>query len=244
MKQDMDLNNEVRHSTTTSDSDPAYVRPDWVDVMMRNAEAAAAAANNGQSSSYSDKVIGNQAFGDQAGTDDNSNTSNSDLIANLAPQTQQQLDDERLRKAILRYLVTNSNGAYHYSATLKDIIRDIVKAHVSTAEQFTATAQSVLEVLHNDPQKRFLISGEGDGIIVKRCFVRGDEEEISDLVEEWRLLIAKFLLDCKRSVGLSDIGSRYISEVVSYESDIHFFTLPILTNLLPSYLSECNIQCC
>jgi hypothetical protein len=84
-----------------------------------------------------------------------------------------------------------------------------------------------------------ITAGEGDNIHIKRCFVRGDEEEISDLVEgmysnskerilgrhrniinshtlspclslitEWRALIAIFLLESKRSVGLSDIGSR------------------------------------
>ena len=30
------------------------------------------------------------------------------------------------------------------------------------------------------------VLGEGDNIHIKRCFVRGDEDEISDLVEEWR----------------------------------------------------------
>jgi hypothetical protein len=147
------------------------------------------------------------------------------------------------------------------------------------------------------PLLRTLFAGEGDNIHIKRCFVRGDEEEISDLVEgdappppphdlpcnamqchamhalhrflffscpalsyadlyptkphtalifiifpitphpissnltpsqpilplltlsnpslpfpspltEWRALIAIFLLESKRSVGLSDIGSR------------------------------------
>jgi hypothetical protein len=37
--------------------------------------------------------------------------------------------------------------------------------------------------------------------------VRGDEDEIKDLVEEWRCMIAVFLMESKRSVGLSDIGS-------------------------------------
>ena len=33
------------------------------------------------------------------------------------------------------------------------------------------------------PLLRTLFAGEGDNIHIKRCFVRGDEEEISDLVE-------------------------------------------------------------
>ena len=113
-----------------------------------------------------------------------------------------------MRKDILRYLVTNSNGTYHYSAELRAIAYDVVGMSTqSTAAEQTKALQNLLDVLHGDPQKRFLISGEGDNIIVKRCFVRGDEEEISDLVEEWRGQIASFLMDCKRSVGLSDIGS-------------------------------------
>ena len=130
------------------------------------------------------------------------------LLASLPAHSHQQLEEERVRKDILRYLVTNSNGTYHYSAELRAIAYDVVGMSTqSSALEQTQALQNLLDVLHGDPQKRFLISGEGDNIIVKRCFVRGDEEEISDLVEEWRGQIASFLMDCKRSVGLSDIGS-------------------------------------
>ena len=127
-------------------------------------------------------------------------------------QSQQQIEEERLRCDILKYLVSgnNSNGVYNYTASLHDIIHDVVEIPANTTTlDYQETVQSLLDILHSDPQKRFLMSGEGDNIIVKRCFVRGDEEEISDLVEEWRTVIAKFLMDSKRSVGLSDIGSRY-----------------------------------
>ena len=138
-----------------------------------------------------------------------SNSPTSSLLASLPPHSQQQLEEERLRKDILRYLVNSSNGTYHYSADLRAIAYDVVGVlrHSTPPADLQQTLQSLLNVLHADPQKRFLISGDGDNIIVKRCFVRGDEEEIADLVEEWRLQIAHFLLDCKRSVGLSDIGS-------------------------------------
>lgn len=123
--------------------------------------------------------------------------------------TQQQIEEERLRGDILRYLVKNSNGTYHYSAEFRTIIHDVVGIPYNASQiEFQETVTSLLDILHSDPQRRFLISGELDNIMVKRCFVRGDEEEISDLVEEWRALIAAFLLESKRSVGLSDIGSR------------------------------------
>ena len=130
-------------------------------------------------------------------------------VESLPPYTQQQIEEERLRGDILRYLVKNSNGTYHYSAELRAIIHDVVGITYNASQtEFQETVASLLDILHSDPQRRFLISGEVDNILVKRCFVRGDEEEISDLVEEWRALIAAFLLESKRSVGLSDIGSR------------------------------------
>lgn len=130
-------------------------------------------------------------------------------VESLPPYTQQQIEEERLRGDILRYLVKNSNGTYHYSAELRAIIHDVVGIPYNASQtEFQETVASLLDILHSDPQRRFLISGEVDNILVKRCFVRGDEEEISDLVEEWRALIAAFLLESKRSVGLSDIGSR------------------------------------
>ena len=131
-------------------------------------------------------------------------------VESLPSCTQQQIEEERLRGDILRYLVKNSNGTYHYSAELRAIIHDVVGIPFkATQAEFQETVTSLLEILHSDPQRRFLISGERDNILEKRCFVRGDEDEISDLVEEWRALIAAFLLESKRSVGLSDIGSRY-----------------------------------
>lgn len=131
------------------------------------------------------------------------------VVESLPSYTQQQIEEERLRGDILRYLVKNSNGTYHYSAELRAIIHDVVGIpHRASQTEFQDTVTSLLDILHADPQRRFLVSGERDNILVKRCFVRGDEEEISDLVEEWRALIAAFLLESKRSVGLSDIGSR------------------------------------
>jgi hypothetical protein len=130
-------------------------------------------------------------------------------VESLPFYTQQQIEEERLRGDILRYLVKNSNGTYHYSAELRAIIHDVVGIPYNASQsEFQETVTSLLDILHSDPQRRFLISGELDNILVKRCFVRGDEDEISDLVEEWRALIAAFLLESKRSVGLSDIGSR------------------------------------
>jgi len=152
-------------------------------------------------------VLGLGEYGANGGTSNGAPVTS--LLASLPAHSQQQLEEERLRKDILRYLVNSSNGTYHYSADLRAIAYDVVGVprHSTPPGDLQQTLQSLLNVLHADPQKRFLISGDGDNIIVKRCFVRGDEEEISDLVEEWRLQIAHFLLDCKRSVGLSDIGS-------------------------------------
>lgn len=125
------------------------------------------------------------------------------------PSTQQEIEEERLRKDILRYLVKNSNGTYHYSSELRAIIHDVVGFSLKGAQlQFEETVTSLLDILLSDPLRRFLISGDKDNIMIKRCFVRGDEEEISDLIEEWRALIAAFLLEPRKSVGLSDIGSR------------------------------------
>lgn len=141
---------------------------------------------------------------------ENQTAPNSDVVVESLPSyTQQQIEEERLRGDILRYLVKNSNGTYHYSAELRAIIHNVVGIpYKATQIEFQETVTSLLDILHADPQRRFLVSGERDNILVKRCFVRGDEEEISDLVEEWRALIAAFLLESKRSVGLSDIGSR------------------------------------
>jgi hypothetical protein len=134
------------------------------------------------------------------------------LISNgeiTVPSTQQEIEEKRLRRDILRYLVKNSNGTYHYSSELRAIIHDVVGFSLKGAQlQFEETVTSLLDILLSDPQRRFLISGDKDNIMIKRCFVRGDEEEISDLVEEWRALIAAFLLEPRKSVGLSDIGSR------------------------------------
>mmetsp|Transcript_1065 Transcript_1065/g.1187 ORF Transcript_1065/g.1187 Transcript_1065/m.1187 type:complete len:888 (-) Transcript_1065:21-2684(-) len=154
--------------------------------------------NNGQNNNYID---GNEYDNEHDGSQVN-------LSKNLPFSTQQQIEEERLRGDILKYLVGNSNGTYHYSADLRAIIHDVIGIPVnSTQTELSETVASLLDILHTDPEKRFLVSGEGDNIHIKRCFVRGDEDEISDLVEEWRALIATFLLDSKRSVGLSDIGS-------------------------------------
>eukprot|EP00596_Hydrurales_sp_CCMP1899_P009800 CAMPEP_0119035564 /NCGR_PEP_ID=MMETSP1177-20130426/2648_1 /TAXON_ID=2985 /ORGANISM="Ochromonas sp, Strain CCMP1899" /LENGTH=1104 /DNA_ID=CAMNT_0006994003 /DNA_START=168 /DNA_END=3482 /DNA_ORIENTATION=- len=140
---------------------------------------------------------------------DNDSTSLSSHDDKTGDQSsQQEIEEERLRGDILRYLVKNSNGTYHYSSELRAIIHDVVGFSLKGAQlQFEETVTSLLDILLSDPQRRFLISGDKDNIMIKRCFVRGDEDEISDLVEEWRALIAAFLLEPRKSVGLSDIGS-------------------------------------
>lgn len=123
-------------------------------------------------------------------------------------QYEQQIEEERLRGDILRYLVKHSNGAYHFSAELRTLTRDVVGINFkATREEFEETESSLLDLLYSDPQRRFSIIGEGDHIVIKRAPL--DKDEISNLVEDWRCLIADFLLVSKRVVCLSDIGSRY-----------------------------------
>jgi hypothetical protein len=119
---------------------------------------------------------------------------------------EQQLEEERLRDDILRYLIKNSNGAFHSATGLRQITRDVVGIRVASREEFELAESSLLDLLYSDPQRRFSIVGEGDHILVKRAAL--DKDEISSLVEEWRCLIADFLLESKRNICLSDIGSR------------------------------------
>lgn len=122
-------------------------------------------------------------------------------------QYEQQIEEERLRDDILRYLVKNSNGAFHFSSELRTLTRDVVGLNFkATREEFEQTESSLLDLLYSDPQRRFAVIGEGDQIFIKRAAL--DKDEISNLVEDWRCLIADFLLESKRVVCLSDIGSR------------------------------------
>lgn len=55
-------------------------------------------------------------------------------MESLPFSTQQQIEEERLRGDILRYLVGNSNGTYHYSAELRAIIHDVIGIPASTTQ--------------------------------------------------------------------------------------------------------------
>jgi hypothetical protein len=59
-------------------------------------------------------------------------------VESLPFSTQQQIEEERLRGDILRYLVGNSNGTYHYSAELRAIIHDVIGIPASTTQTGTA----------------------------------------------------------------------------------------------------------
>ena len=59
-------------------------------------------------------------------------------LESLPFSTQQQIEEERLRGDILRYLVGNSNGTYHYSAELRAIIHDVIGIPASTTQTGTA----------------------------------------------------------------------------------------------------------
>lgn len=121
--------------------------------------------------------------------------------------TQQQAEEERLRSDIFRYLVNKSSGVFHYSVELRTITHDIVGvSYKASQEEFRLTETSLLDLLYSDPQRRFAIIGERDHIFVKRAPL--DDDQINNLVEEWRCLIASFLFESKRIVCLSDIGSR------------------------------------
>mmetsp|Transcript_32125 Transcript_32125/g.30618 ORF Transcript_32125/g.30618 Transcript_32125/m.30618 type:complete len:787 (-) Transcript_32125:234-2594(-) len=121
-------------------------------------------------------------------------------------QYEQQIEEERLREDILTYLVKHSNGAYHFSVELRTLTRDVVGLNYKASrEEFEETESSLLDLLYSDPQRRFSIIGEGDHIVIKRAPL--DKDEVSNLVEDWRCLIADFLLESKRVVCLSDIGS-------------------------------------
>ena len=119
----------------------------------------------------------------------------------------EQIEEERLRSEILKYLVNKSNGVYHYSVELRTITLDVIGlSFMASKQEFQETEISLLDLLYSDPRRRFSIIGEGDHISVKRAPL--DEDQIDLLVEEWRCLIATFLFESKRIVCLSDIGSR------------------------------------
>ena len=119
----------------------------------------------------------------------------------------EQIEEERLRSDILKYLVNKSNGVFHHSVELRTITLDVIGlSFMASKQEFQETEISLLNLLYLDPKRRFSIIGEGDHISVKRAPL--DEDQIDLLVEEWRCLIATFLFESKRIVCLSDIGSR------------------------------------
>ena len=119
----------------------------------------------------------------------------------------EQIEEERLRSDILKYLVNKSNGVFHHSVELRTITLDVIGlSFMASKQEFQETEISLLNLLYLDPKRRFTIMGEGDHISVKRAPL--DEDQIDLLVGEWRCLIATFLFESKRIVCLSDIGSR------------------------------------
>lgn len=132
---------------------------------------------------------------------------NEPIIEDAKFLSHQQNEEERLRSDIFRYLVNKSNGVYHHSVELRTITLDVVGLSFKASQkEFQETEISLLDLLYSDPKRRFSIVGVGDHICVKRA--PPDDEQIDALVEEWRCLIATFLFESKRTVCLSDIGSR------------------------------------
>lgn len=66
-------------------------------------------------------------------------------VESLPFSTQQQIEEERLRGDILRYLVGNSNGTYHYSAELRAIIHDVIGIPASTTQTGTCIGTRMLD---------------------------------------------------------------------------------------------------
>ena len=86
--------------------------------------------------------IRDENFGNDSNIHENDNNSlalvprnNHEIgVESLPFSTQQQIEEERLRGDILRYLVGNSNGTYHYSAELRAIIHDVIGIPASTTQ--------------------------------------------------------------------------------------------------------------
>jgi hypothetical protein len=89
-------------------------------------------------------------------------------IESLPFFTQQQIEEERLRGDILRYLVKNSNGTYHYSAELRAIIHDVIGIPFKASQtEFQETVTSLLDILHSDPQRLGIVLGLGLDLLLE-----------------------------------------------------------------------------
>lgn len=112
----------------------------------------------------------------------------------------------------------------------------------------------LLDALEADPFQRFVILGFGvDAHVMIRSF-RGDEPEIEEFVEHWRLLIASYLLSKSAMLGvahpllgLSEIGAN-VSRPPGTDKSLKCSCLPYLMEsvfiaLLPtfSFISFCNL---
>jgi hypothetical protein len=80
---------------------------------------------------------------------------------------------------------------------------------------FLPARVSLLDALEGDPFQRFVIIGFGNDAHVMIRNFRGDEPEIEEFVEHWRLLIASYLLSKSAMLGvahpllgLSEIGAN------------------------------------
>ena len=95
------------------------------------------------------------------------------------------------------------------SVALQDIGTHIVRPF------FLPARVSLLDALEGDPFQRFVIIGFGNDAHVMIRNFRGDEPEIEEFVEHWRLLIASYLLSKSAMLGvahpllgLSEIGAN------------------------------------
>ena len=103
-----------------------------------------------------------------------------------------QIEEERLRSDILKYLANKSNGVYHYSVELRTITLDIIGlSFMASKQEFQEAEISLLYLLYLDPKRRFSIMGEGDHISVKRAPL--DEDQI-EKIKKGYLCFLQFLL--------------------------------------------------
>lgn len=122
------------------------------------------------------------------------------------------IEEERLRSDIFRYLEKKSDGCFDFSVRLSILTRDVVgKDFNGTPQELKESEHSLLDLLDSDPRKRFSIIGTGYFIFIKRAPLNlPDPIEISNLIEDWMSLIANFLLTSKRFFDLTEITSRYL----------------------------------
>lgn len=121
------------------------------------------------------------------------------------------IEEERLRSDVFRYLEKKSNGCLDFSVALSLLTREVVGEDFNcTPQDLKGSELSLLDLLNLDPRKRFSIIGTGDNIFIKRAPLNLlDPTEISDLIEDRLSLIANFLLTSKRFFDLNEITSRY-----------------------------------